>query len=81
MTDDMYTRVAELLVDRFDAPAAAIKPQTRFEELNFDSIALVEFALEAQRAFGVELAEGEMRADQTIEEVAALLTKLSATTE
>lgn len=73
MSNELYAQVAELIVEKFDAPAAAITPDTRFEELDFDSLVLVEFTLALQRKFGVELAEGELQAEQTIGEVAALL--------
>jgi acyl carrier protein len=79
MSNELYARVAALIVDKFDVPAGSITPDTRFEQFDFDSLALVELTLELQRAFGIELPEGELRAEQTVGELTTLLASKGVT--
>ncbi len=71
-------QVATLLADRFGVEAGEARADARMRDLDLDSLTLVEFALVAEKEFGVKLAEDEVNLDHTIGDVAALIdTKLS----
>lgn len=66
-------QVATLLADRFGVDAGEACADARMRDLDLDSLTLVEFALVAEKEFGVKLAEDEVNLDHTIGEVAALI--------
>ncbi|MEU5052126.1 phosphopantetheine-binding protein [Streptomyces sp. NPDC021096] len=71
-------QVATLLADRFGVEAGEARADARMRDLDLDSLTLVEFALVAEKEFGVKLAEDEVNLDHTIGDVATLIdTKLS----
>jgi propionyl-CoA carboxylase beta chain len=67
----MYDRVQTLLVDKFGVPADDIRPEATFEELDLDSLDLVEFALAAEEELGVRIT------DEEAEQLATLADALS----
>ncbi|SDH46721.1 acyl carrier protein [Lentzea fradiae] len=66
-------RLAELLVSHFGAPADRVAGGVTFEELEFDSLALVELAMVAQKEFGVEVDEQEFTPEQSVAGAARLI--------
>jgi acyl carrier protein len=69
----VYTRVKDLLVDKFDVPADQIRPEATFEELDLDSLDLVEFALAAEEELGVRISDDEAEGLETLSDAIALL--------
>ncbi|HEY1920531.1 MAG TPA: phosphopantetheine-binding protein [Streptosporangiaceae bacterium] len=68
-----YDRVIELLVSRFEVDPAMIRPGVTFEELEMDSLFLVEFLLTIQSDWGVKVSEDSASAQDTIEQAAELI--------
>lgn len=66
-------RVARLLSDRLGVPADDISPDATFEELDLDSLDLVEFALGAEEEFGVRISDDEAEGLKSVGDAVALL--------
>lgn len=66
-------RLNTLLVTHFGASAQRVSGAATFEELDFDSLALVELAMVAQKEFGVEVDEQELTPEQSVQGVAELI--------
>ncbi|WP_329792603.1 phosphopantetheine-binding protein [Lentzea sp. DG1S-22] len=71
--DNTLDRLTTLLVTHFGASAQRVSGTATFEELDFDSLALVELAMVAQKEFGVEVDEQEITPDQSVQDVAELI--------
>jgi acyl carrier protein len=71
--------VVELLTDKFGVPADDIRPQATFEELDLDSLDLVEFALAAEEELGVRISDDEAAELETLDETVKLLEAKGAT--
>jgi acyl carrier protein len=71
--ETIVNQLAELLAENYALPVKQLKPDTRFEELDLDSLVLIELTVILQTRWGVALADGELRPEQTIAELAALL--------
>ena len=69
----VYDRVKELLVDKFGVPAEEIRPDATFEQLDLDSLDLVEFALAAEEELGVRITDEEAEDLETLEDTVKLL--------
>jgi acyl carrier protein len=68
-----YDRLAELLVDRFEVDAAKIRPGVTFEELEVDSLFLVELLLVIQSEVGVEISEDTATPRDSLERAVELI--------
>jgi acyl carrier protein len=71
--NDLYDRVKDLLVDKFGVPAEDITPDATFEDLDLDSLDLVEFALAAEEEMGVRITDDEAEDLKTLRDTVALL--------
>lgn len=71
--DNTLDRLTTLLVTQFGASAPRVNGAATFEELDFDSLALVELAMLAQKEFGVAVDEQELTPDQSVSGVAELI--------
>ncbi|MCG8928073.1 MULTISPECIES: acyl carrier protein [Lentzea] len=71
--NDTLNRLTTLLVSHFGASEQRVSGTATFEELDFDSLALVELAMVAQKEFGVEVDEQEITPDQSVQDVAELI--------
>jgi acyl carrier protein len=69
----VYDRVKDLLVDKFGVPADDISPQATFEDLDLDSLDLVEFALAAEEELGVRISDEEAEELETLADTVKLL--------
>jgi acyl carrier protein len=69
----IYDRVKNLLVDKFGVPADDITPEATFEDLDLDSLDLVEFALAAEEDLGVRITDDEAADLKTLSDTVALL--------
>jgi acyl carrier protein len=70
---DVYQRVKELLEHKFGVPEEAIRPEATFEELDLDSLDLVEFALAAEEELGVRISDEEAEELDTLADTVKLL--------
>jgi acyl carrier protein len=67
---DTTARLAKLISQIAMIPAELVQPDATAESLDIDSLALVELTVSVQADFGVPLEDGELRAGQTIAEMA-----------
>lgn len=70
---DLTQSLIEILIARFDVDSAEIGPETTFEELNLDSLVLIELSLVLERELGTEVPEGLLDLEQTMSQAAAQL--------
>jgi acyl carrier protein len=75
----IYDRVAELLTDKFGVDSDDIKPDATFEDLDLDSLDLVEFALAAEEELGVRISDDEAAELETLNDTVKLLEAKGAT--
>lgn len=69
----VYDRVKGLLVDKFGVPEDEISPEATFEDLDLDSLDLVEFALAAEEELGVRISDEEAEELETLKDTVDLL--------
>jgi acyl carrier protein len=69
----MYDTLVDLLVNRFEVDRAEIKPDVTFEDLEMDSLFLVELLLVVQQEIGVKISEDTASPRDTIERAAELI--------
>lgn len=69
----LYDRIVELLTTRFGVSPEDVRPDATFEELDVDSLSLVEFTLTVQSELGVELRDDKATLRDTLSDVVALL--------
>jgi acyl carrier protein len=69
----MYDRLVDLLVTRFEVERAEIRPGITFEDLEMDSLFLVELLLVVQTELGVKINEDTASPQDTIERAAELI--------
>ena len=79
MASAVYDRVAALLVDRFGVPADDINPEASFEDLDLDSLDLVEFSLACEEELGVRIEDEEAENLATLGDAVTLLESKGAT--
>jgi acyl carrier protein len=68
-----YDRLVGLLAKGFGIEAGEVVPENTFEELELDSLALVELTLAAQEEFGITLTDDDLHAKNTLAEAAGVL--------
>lgn len=76
---NVYDRVKGLLVDKFGVPEDDISPEATFEDLDLDSLDLVEFALAAEEELGVRISDEEAEDLETLQDTVKLLESKGAT--
>ncbi len=74
----VYDKVKELLVDKFGVEESDIRPDATFEDLDLDSLDLVEFALAAEDEFGVRITDEEAERLDTLDDTVSLLEEKGA---
>jgi acyl carrier protein len=79
MSSSVYDRVTSILVDNFGVDAAAVSPEATFEDLDLDSLDLVEFALAAEEELGVRIEDEEAEGLETLGAAVKLLEDKGAT--
>jgi acyl carrier protein len=68
-----YDKVAEILTEKFGVPADDISPEATFEDMDLDSLDLVEFALAAEEELGVRISDEEAEDLKTLNDTVSLL--------
>lgn len=66
-------RLGDLLVERFGVTEDQLGPEVTFEELDLDSLDLVDFALAAEEVFGVRITDDEAEGLKTLGDAATLI--------
>lgn len=66
----MYGLLVDLLVDRFEVDRAEVTPTTTFDDLDMDSLFLVELLLVIQSELGVAIREDTASPGDTIGQAA-----------
>lgn len=64
--------ILDVLVAKYEAPAATT-PETRFELLGYDSLVLVEVAVDLSRRFGTEITDDELHQAGSVAKAAQAL--------
>ncbi len=77
----VYDKVKEILVEKFGVEEDEVKPEATFEDLDLDSLDLVEFALAAEEELGVRISDEEAEELDTLDDTVKLLEEKGATVE
>ena len=77
----VYDKVKELLVDKFGVEEDEVSPEATFEDLDLDSLDLVEFALAAEDELGVRITDEEAEQLDTLDDTVKLLEEKGAKVE
>ncbi|MGH2982910.1 MAG: acyl carrier protein [Solirubrobacterales bacterium] len=72
--DQISERVIAALVEFGEEPEN-VKPESRFEELDIDSLDLVELAQVIEDEYGLELSDADMDKIETVQDVVAFVTE------
>jgi acyl carrier protein len=70
---DVYDRLVHIMVTRFEVEPEEVRPDATFEELELDSLFLVELVLVIQADLGVKIGEDDATPRSTIASVAELI--------
>ncbi|GAA3007910.1 hypothetical protein GCM10020229_19570 [Kitasatospora albolonga] len=68
-----YDRLVDFIARKAEVPVEEIVPDEPLDTVGLDSLVLIEVALFVEREYGIELAEGELAATQTLNEWTAFL--------
>ncbi|MFF0478735.1 acyl carrier protein [Streptomyces sp. NPDC004284] len=77
--DALKTRLAELLNDKFGVPVEEAASGATFEDLDIDSLVIVEFFLAIRKEWGVQLSDGDLKASHTLDDAVALVASKGVT--
>jgi acyl carrier protein len=66
-------RLCGILTGYFGVEADEVRPDATFAELDLDSLAIVEFALVAEKEFGILIGEDEVTPHATVTDALLLL--------
>lgn len=67
MSQDLFDRFTKCAVSMLSVDAAKVTPEARFkEDLDADSLDLVEFVMELETEFGIEVPEQELEGITTV---------------
>ncbi|GAA1300127.1 acyl carrier protein [Saccharothrix xinjiangensis] len=73
--EEILSAVAEIVADTLNVPVAAVVPGTRFaEDLDVDSLTMVELAVVLQDRFDLELSDDELKDLNTVQDVVEHIT-------
>ena len=69
----IYDKIVEMLDDKFGIAADEITKESTFEELDLDSLDLVEFSMAVEDDMGVKITDDEAAELKTVDDAAKLL--------
>ncbi len=75
----VHAKIVELLDDKFGIPADEVTAESTFEELDLDSLDLVEFSMAAEDELGVKITDEEAAELKTVGDAVKLLEQKGAT--
>lgn len=73
---DSYLAICSALSETFGVEPAELRPEATFEELEVDSLALLEFAIVMSERLGVSGGDADLRPSMTLGEAAAIVEEL-----
>jgi len=73
MDQNIYDRIGTLLTTRFGVQQHELSPEVTLENLRFDSLALLEFALAIEESFGTPIDAEELSPVHTLESTVELV--------
>jgi acyl carrier protein len=73
MADTVAECIITMMAETLEIAPDRITPDTVFDELDFDSLVLVELAVILQREFGVEVTDDELAESETVGRATALV--------
>ena len=76
----MFHALSEILAHKINLPAERIEPEATQEDIDLDSLAIVELSVALEEDFGVRISEEELRDAPTIGDIARLVEQRRATT-
>ena len=65
----MYTELKQILTSKFQLDAGEIEPQSTLEDLQLDSLDLVELALVIEKEFGARVSDDELAETQQLDAI------------
>ncbi|MFF3459226.1 phosphopantetheine-binding protein [Streptomyces sp. NPDC002730] len=74
----MYDTLADILVNRFQVERSEIKPDVTFEDLEMDSLFLVELLLVVEKELGVKISDDAASPRDTIGRAAEVIEEQAA---
>ncbi|MEE1943464.1 phosphopantetheine-binding protein, partial [Streptomyces sp. TRM 70361] len=74
-----YDRLVDILVGRFEVDRAEIGPDTSFEDLDMDSLFLVELLLVVRSELGARIGDDDASPGDTVAAVAELIDSRTGT--
>ncbi|MEU2656380.1 acyl carrier protein [Streptomyces sp. NPDC007325] len=79
MSGSVATMIIEILTGKFDVPAEDVTQTTVLEDVEVDSLALLEISLILEKRLGVSIEEGVLNSRQTVEQAADVIARLDDT--
>ncbi|MFO8074742.1 MAG: acyl carrier protein [Egibacteraceae bacterium] len=74
----VYEKVKGVLVDKFGVEESEVSMEASFDDLDLDSLDLVEFALAAEEELGVRISDEEAEQLETLADTVKLLEEKGA---
>jgi acyl carrier protein len=71
----VYTLLKHILVDQLKVPAVQVGPDATMDDLDLDSLAIVELSVILESDHGIALPEDELRQARTVDDIVALMTR------
>lgn len=78
MEAELVAMISRLLVDKYQVPEEQVRPQSKYSELDVDSLTLLEISISIERVFGLTIPEGTAQYGQSIEESARAMLQVAA---
>ncbi|MEU9167150.1 phosphopantetheine-binding protein [Streptomyces sp. NPDC048420] len=78
MTDSVATMISEILTGKFDVLPEDVTNEAVLEDLDLDSLALVELSLILEQRLGISIGDGTLNSRQTIDQAAGAVDALAA---
>ncbi|MEW9517746.1 phosphopantetheine-binding protein [Streptomyces tubercidicus] len=72
-TQQIKDHLVAMMSEKFGLPESELRSGATFEELDIDSLILVELGLLLRKKMGVVLAEGELKPTHTMDDAAAVV--------
>ncbi|MEU6393047.1 phosphopantetheine-binding protein [Streptomyces sp. NPDC046939] len=79
MTGSVATMIIEILTGKFEVSSEEVTTGTVLEDVEVDSLALLELSLILEKRLGISIEEGTLHSRQTVEEAADVIARLDDT--
>lgn len=75
----MFETLREVLVNKLMVVSAEITPDATIDDLDLDSLAILELAVILDKDFGIKISDDEFAKAETVQDIVDLMEKRSAT--